>query len=157
MRGLKPSWGISVLGETPTLFAGGLESPEHETRNGQMRAESRPFCKLVTSTWVGFCGPGLFSSHSPEQSTGQAHSACPERIDSAEPRPASRTITASPNGALSACHCGRCPTGSPRECLQPFMRTPEIVLNYATGLRAEHPNILPFEGHNLVMVLFAHL
>lgn len=31
-----------------------------------------------------------------------------------------------------------------------------IVLNYVTGLRAEHPNILPLEGHNLVMVLFVH-
>lgn len=74
MRGLKPGWEISVLGETPTLFAGGLESPEREAGNRQMRAESRPFCKLVTSTWLGFCGSGLFSSHSPEQSTGQAQS-----------------------------------------------------------------------------------
>ena len=31
------------------------------------------------------------------------------------------------------------------------------VLNSATGRRAEHPDILPFEGHDLVLVLFAHL
>lgn len=75
MRRLKPSWGISVLGETPTLFAW--------AGNGQMGAESQPLCELVTSTWLGFCGAGLFPSHSPEQSTGQAHSPSAERIDSA--------------------------------------------------------------------------
>lgn len=52
MEGLKPGWGISVLGETPAFLAWGLESPEHVAGNELMRDGTQPFWELVISTWT---------------------------------------------------------------------------------------------------------
>lgn len=78
MRGLEPSWGISVLGETPTLFAWGLESPENEAGNGQTGAESRPCCKLASSTWL------LWTRAAFQPFTGAEHGSGPQRLSRAD-------------------------------------------------------------------------
>lgn len=156
MEGLEPGWGISVLGETPALLAWGLESPEHVAGNELMRERwDQPFILCTGHQHLEQAVVQQFTSA--EHESGPQHQYRVDRstrLNQDQPRLAARTITPK-LGPKSLWEVSHWVTQGVLPAFQENTRD-MIVLNYVTGLRAEHPNILPIEGHNLVMVLFAH-
>lgn len=108
MKGLKPGWGISVLGETPTLFAWGLESPEHEAGNEHMSYGTQPFCVGSSALGLASVDQGYFPAI--HQSRAQARPTAPVQGGSTQlnqdPQEQSQPSKWGP--VSPACHCGGC-------------------------------------------------
>ena len=152
IEGLEPGWGISVLGETPTLLAWGLESLERAAGNELKRAILCAGHQLLA--WLLWTRVVFQQFASAEHGSGPQHQSRADRL--------SCTKTGSKNnhslpksGPMSLWEVSHWVTQGVLPAFHKHTRDMS-VLNYVTDLRAEHPNILPFEVHNLVMVLIEH-